>query len=217
MRRNLTMFDLGCGLGGASAAMRDRGWKVFRIDREHDVRADRYCDLRSLLTLPRGLDLIWCSSSCSQFTIQWLGFGTCVRKRKTPDLSVELHIKQLLEESAPRFWVFENVSASRPWLTPIFGPVRCFTGGHVYWTNLPLLVAPQISDKQERSAKLGYNRKRHLVRSLIPYEMSLTVAKTVERLTDRRRGLWHKKPSRSRNSMACSQWSLLGSSSGWTK
>lgn len=186
VKRKLVMFDLGCGLGGASAAMRDRGWTVYSIDRERDVRADRYCDLRSILALPQGLDLIWCSTSCQQFTVTALPWPTCVRARKPIDLSVEHHVRELIENARPRFWLVENVVASRKWLTPIFGPLRCYTGGHCIWGNLPLLI-PQVKSFKTRVGMKncsGGDRKRHLKRSLIQYEMSLAVAETVERLSE---------------------------------
>lgn len=176
------MFDLGCGLGGASAAMRDRGWTVYRIDREHDVKADRYCDLRSLISLPRGLALIWCSTSCAQFSVRALPFGNLAAYKAKPiDLSVELHVKRLIDESKPRYWVVENVARSREWLTPIFGPVRSFTAGHVLWSNIPLLM-PSVKCHKWEHWYDWKGRKRHLVNSKIPYEMSEAVARTVESL-----------------------------------
>lgn len=183
MQRNLVMFDLGCGLGGASAAMRDRGWTVYRVDRMRDVRADRYCDLRSLIALPRGLDLIWCSTSCQQFTVSALPYGNLAQVKLKPiDLSVELHVRDLIERARPRFWLVENVVASRKWLSTIFGPVRCKTGGHCIWGNVPLMLAPIPAHKMERW-RSWRGRKRHLALSLIPYEISAAVAETVERLT----------------------------------
>lgn len=178
------MFDLGCGRGGASAAMRDRGWSVYRIDRMRDVRADRYCDIRSILALPQGLDLIWCSTSCQQFTVTALPYGNLAHVKSKPiDLSVELHVRELIETARPRFWLVENVRASRKWLSPIFGPVRCLTGGHCLWGNVPLMLSAIPSHKIELW-RAWCGRKRHLELSMIPYGMSEAIAATIERLTD---------------------------------
>lgn len=182
MTKRLIMFDLGCGLGGASAAMVDRGWIVVRVDREHDVKADRYCDLRSLIALPRWIDLLWCSTSCQQFSVRNLPYGNLAKAKSKPiDLSVEQHVKELIDQSSPRYWVVENVMAARKWLTPIFGPVRSVTGGHVLWSNIPLLMPFVRGHKNQHWTTFRY-RKRHLILSTIPYEMSLALAKTVERL-----------------------------------
>ena len=176
------MFDLGCGRGGASAAMRDRGWIVYRIDREHDVKADRYCDIRNLLSLPGDIDLLWASTSCSQFTITALPYGNLVHARRPIDLSVELAVRRLIDQSKPHYWLVENVRASRKWLSPIFGRVLCHTGSHVLWGNLPLLLAPVKSHKGGKVWTSWKGRKRHLMLSTIPYEISEAIATTVERL-----------------------------------
>jgi hypothetical protein len=179
------MFDLGCGLGGASAAMRDRGWNVYRIDRERDVKADRYCDLRSLLTLPRGVDLLWASTCCNQFSVLRLPFRNSVNARKPIDLSVELHVKRLIDESRPRFWLVENVVHARKWLNPIFGPPRATVAGHVIWGNLPLLVPWVKPYKFAMDSHTWSGRPRHLKKSLIPYEVSSAIANTVENYVGR--------------------------------
>lgn len=182
MARKPIMFDLGCGLGGASAAMRDRGWIVYRIDREHDVKAERHCDLRNLISLPGGIDLLWASTSCAQFTVTALPFASAVNARRPIDLSVELAVRRLIDQSKPHYWLVENVPSSRRWLTPIFGPVRCRTGGHVLWGNLPLMVSPVAFHKRKLDYVMWHSRRRHLLKSKIPYELSEAIAKTVESL-----------------------------------
>lgn len=182
MTRKPIMFDLGCGLGGASAAMRDRGWTVYRIDREHDVKADRYCDLRSLLSLPGDVDLLWPSTSCQQFTLSILPFKVDVNARRPIDLSVELAVRRLIDQSKPHFGLVENVAASRRYLSAIFGSVRAEAGGHVLWGNLPLLVPHVPARKWELMKSLSGGRRKHLIASKVPYELSEAVARTVESL-----------------------------------
>jgi hypothetical protein len=179
------MIDLCCGLGGASAAMRDRGWQVTTYDCLDDVKPDVLIDVRRLIGLPRNVDLVWASPPCSEFTIMRLPFKTCVAKRKEPDLSIVRACKRLIDEYGPRWWVVENVYALRGWITPILGPVRWMCGSHCLWGNLPGLL-PQVNNHAKTlGANQGRGRKRHLIRSVIPYELSLALALAVEgRLAD---------------------------------
>src|SRR5262249_5046853 len=148
------------------------------------VRAEKYCDLRTLLSLPRNIDLLWISTCCAQFTVQKQPFAVCVRNRKPIDLSVEVAARRLIDESRPRFWLLENVSSSREWLTPIFGSVRGIVAGHVIWGNLPLLIPWVKPYKDKTRLTISDRRKRHLQLSLIPYAVSAAIADTVERLSN---------------------------------
>src|SRR5271166_4289972 len=109
-----TMIDLGCGLGGASRAMRDRGWRVIRVDLMDDVRPDVVADIRALPLKRFPADLLWISTSCSQFTVWRLPWPSAVRARKPIDLSVELGARAFIEWFKPKTWILENVYSSRP-------------------------------------------------------------------------------------------------------
>jgi hypothetical protein len=179
------MIDLCCGLGGASAAMRDRGWQVTTYDCMADVKPDVLCDVRNLINLPRAVDLVWASPPCSQFTVHQLPFKSCVRARREPDMSVFHACKRLIDESAPQWWVIENVMSSRKWVTPFLGPVAARLCGHVLWGRLPGLLPDVPYHKHANYDHMWQSRKRHLLKSVIPYEISLAIALAVEgRLAD---------------------------------
>ncbi len=175
------MLDLGCGLGGASRAMRERGWRVIRVDWKDDVAPDVVADMRALPFRRFPVDLLWVSTSCSQFTVWRLPYRTAVRARRPIDLSVELAVREFIAQLGPRFWVVENVYASREWLTPIFGPVRWMSGSHVLWGNLPGLLPQVHNHGKALFARTGRYRSRHLLRSVVPYELSLSLAIATER------------------------------------
>lgn len=161
--------------------MRDRGWQVTTYDCMADVKPDVRCDVRNLVSLSRQVDLVWASPPCSEFTIMRLPFKSCVAKRKEPDLSTVLACKRLIDDSSPRWWVLENVLASRQWLSPIMGPVAARTSGHVFWGKLPGLLPDAHKSKDAITRRTHASRKAHLLKSVIPYEISLAIALAVER------------------------------------
>lgn len=177
----MTMIDMGCGLGGASRAMRERGWRVIRLDNHADVTPDVVGDMRSPPFRKFHVDLLWVSTSCAQFTIQRLPFGRAVRARKPIDLSCELAVKSFIDYLSPTFFVVENVYASRKWLSPIFGPVRWLSGSHCLWGKLPGLLPQCHYHQKTLCSHKGGDRSRHLMRSVIPYELSLALAIAAER------------------------------------
>lgn len=180
--KRLVMLDLCCGLGGASRAMRERGWTVVGIDREADVKPDIVADVRQLSSRPFHIDLLWCSTDCAKFTRCVLPWKNRAQAKSELDLSVELAVKRLISDWRPRSWVVENTIPARRWLTPMFGPVRAIAGGHVLWSNLALLVPDLPARKTAMGPQAGGERGRYLKRSLIPYEISLAVARAVEAL-----------------------------------
>lgn len=176
-----TMLDLCCGLGGASAAMRARGWRVIGVDNLEAVLPDVVADARALPLRDLQLDLLWASIPCEKFAITVMPWHRERAALNPPDLSCALAVRTELEKRRPRVWVVECVRASRRWLSPIFGPVRAMVDGHVLWGNLPGLI-PQFHRSGGRTKEsFGPQKLRHQKRSIIPYEISLAVALATER------------------------------------
>jgi len=175
------MLDLCCGLGGASAAMRARGWSVTTVDIDAELHPSIVADVRKLTAVNCRIDLLWASPPCVEFSRWALPYPRVVKYRCEPDLSIVQAVRRLISEAQPRFWMVENVQASRKWLTPIFGQVRCRTAGHVLWGNVPLMVA-QIPSHKTADWKRGHNnRLNHLRLAKIPFDLSEAVAVAVER------------------------------------
>jgi len=174
----LVWLDLGAGKGGSSHPARDRGWLVKRVDINPDFEPDIVADLTTWNPEPFHVDLLFASSVCTDFTKWGLPASWACNRggRVEPDLTLSLACKRLIDLFKPGAWVFENVLASRPFLTPVFGPVRAITAGHAFWGNFPGLLPKTRGHKW----KLPPSPDRAAIRAMIPYEIGETLCRAVE-------------------------------------
>tara|TARA_Y100000310_G_C20688747_1_gene820803 strand:- start:1566 stop:2147 length:582 start_codon:yes stop_codon:yes gene_type:complete len=181
------MIDLFSGLGGASEAAVEAGWQVHRCEKnamfhakhgKHpvphtiigDVMALRPAWLRSL----GPIHLLWASPPCDDFarlSMPW------TRKKLPddfkPDLSLILKAVEIRDFYAPRYWCFENVIGSIPYLRPILGDPTQIIGPFVLWHNLPhIMVEPDFSHSKQNFAE---DPLRPWLRAKIPIELSRAV------------------------------------------
>jgi site-specific DNA-cytosine methylase len=210
--RGLTMLDLFSGLGGASQVMAERGWRVVRLDIERKFKPTVVADALRLPLKPFDIDLLWASPVCTEFSK--VGLRCFYPNPPEPDIAQCLAVKQAIEELKPKHWIVENVWASRPWLTQIFGPVRALVPGHALWSDMALLlpnIAPHkgsagywstgrwgpVGHGQRLRAWVkacnrgsgiltGHNGIDAAEASLIPRELSEAICLAVERLNDRK-------------------------------
>lgn len=186
----LVWLDLCSGLGGASQPAKDRGWKVIRVDREPRFDPDILADLTTEGGVLRVLAyaiaerpaMVWASSACTDFTKWGLPSSWACNRggKKEPDLTLSLACKRIIDHLAighPKMaWGFENVLASRKFLTSIFGPVRAIVDGHAIWGNFPGLL-PQTRGHKWR---LPPSPDRAALRAKIPYEIGESICRAVE-------------------------------------
>ena len=163
----LLMVDLFSGLGGASAAMRDRGWLVVTVDIEPRFRPSVVADVRNLPLRCRP-DLLWASPPCDEFAREDMPWS---RTGKTPDLSLVRAALRAVELLQPRFWILENVRGAVRYL----GPWRQRFAPIYLWGDFPLILAPPIRGWKERLSS-----SRPELRAMIPYALSEAVAVAVE-------------------------------------
>ena len=190
---DLTWLDLCSGLGGASQPALERGWKVLRVDNNPQVNPDWVCNLTdeqqrasliftlkfNLRALNRVVNVAWASSVCTDFTKWGLPDSWACNRggKKQPNLALSLGCKAVIDAMNPDCWLFENVAASRPFLTPIFGPVRAMVDGHAIWGNFPGLLPQTRGHKW----KMPPSPDRAALRAKIPYEIGEAICAAVER------------------------------------
>lgn len=170
---NLLMIDGCAGLGGASAPMRARGWKVITLDNDPAFGTDIVADIRTwTYTGPRP-DLMWFSPPCNEFArefMPWCATG------KPPDLSIVKACKRIIDQAQPRYWVIENVKGALKWLEPILRKPAYVCNPYYLWGSFP-----DISHVRVTSNKEHLSSTRAAERALIPYRLSEALAEAIER------------------------------------
>lgn len=163
------MVDLYAGRGGASAAMRDRGWRVVRVEIEPRFEPEIVQDV--MLWTPsfeERVDLLWASPPCTEFSRESMPW---CRTGKTPDLTLVKRAWELKEKLNPKAFVLENVRGAVKYL----GKPRQRFGPVYLWGDFPQVVCETIHGYKER-----LSGKRPDLRSMIPYAISAAVADAIE-------------------------------------
>ncbi len=171
------MLDLCAGLGGASRAMRERGWTVTTLDLDPRFGTDVVADLTTWHWDGGTVDLLWASPPCDEFAREDMPW---CRTGQAPSLTLVQHVQRLVAEIRPRYWVLENVRGAQPYL----GRAPAHYGPIYLWGWFPQF------DCTVRPWKERLSSARADLRAEIPYELSLALAQAVERKvlpTDRKK------------------------------
>ena len=160
------MLDLFSGTGGASSAMRERGWRVVRVELDRSHRPDVVGDV-ARLPIRGQFDLIWASPPCTEYSrsiLPWI-------KGPAPDRSLWQAARDAIALLRPRWWVIENVrGASKWWGSPVrtYGPI-------FLWGDFPDFDAVVPPFKERLSGKDVAKR------AATPRQVSLALALACER------------------------------------
>ena len=173
------MVDLCAGLKGASAAMRDRGWRVVSVDIDPAFQPDVCANIIDWLPPDdlRRCDLVWGSPPCDEFARESMPWS---RTGHTPSTALAEAAYRLMLGLQPRFFVLENVRGAVRHFEPLFGRFTHHFGPFFLWSNLPPLDVPVRSFKERLAGRQKAERAR------VPYALSLAVALAVEA----QRALW---------------------------
>lgn len=166
------MLDLCAGRGGASQAMRARGWHVTTLDNDPAFGCDITADVCGYRYDGPPLDLIWASPPCTEFSRESMPW---CRTGRAPDMRIVAACLRIILECKPRMWVLENVRGAVPWFRPVLGPPRQIVGPFYLWGAFPPLAVPGAFRKKE-----SYSSARPDLRAMIPAALSAAVAVAVE-------------------------------------
>jgi hypothetical protein len=188
----LRVLDLCSGLGGASAAFKDRGHEVVTVDVERKFRPTILADVRYFHGLEGSFDVVLAAPPCQGFSTASLG----VHWKYGPDrvaqegLKIVLACFRIIREIKPRFYVLEN---PRGMLRSCIGlPTEtvfyCSYGAEFQkptdlWHNLPIRLKLPCAPHRSGHYRLGGPGTGHrdpAKRALWPYNLSLTICKVCE-------------------------------------
>jgi hypothetical protein len=192
----MRVFDLFSGLGGFSAAFRDRGHEVVTVDIEERFHPTIRADVRTLRGEPGLFDVVLASPPCQEFSMRFLRPNA-----PPPDLSCVEAVWRLRRElQAPT--IVENVQGAQEFL----GRAIAHRGSQYLWGDVPPVLATmerqvKVGKLPERAPghgrgwvhrhreispgwrqKAGWNRgpEGHALRALIPYPLSLALCMAME-------------------------------------
>jgi hypothetical protein len=165
----MLMLDLFSGLGGASRAMKERGWQVITLEIDPKFSPTLCMDISDYHPpgfLIGDVDLVWASPPCQEFSKSSLPPSwACNRTPPCPDVGLMLQAKRVIEETRPRFWVIENVRGARK-----------VVGSRYLWGDFPIFDTPPVHGKW----RLPPSEDRAAKRSLIPPGISRALALAIE-------------------------------------
>jgi len=182
----MRMLDLFSGLGGASEAFAQNGWRVIRIDNnpifgiggEHEVEGTIIRDVMTLESYDPGkLDFLWASPPCYEFSLAYSAPRAIAMREGVefePDMTLLEQTIKLIDLYKPRYWCIENVLGASKYFAEKLGPHRVKLGSALLWGNFPIigLEAIETKYKEKESGKHRWSQIRSNHAAKIPYWMS---------------------------------------------
>lgn len=111
----MLVIDLFSGMGGWSAAFRDRGHKVYRVEIDRRFPAELHADVLDLtwMDFPLHPDIVLASPPCEGFSVMnigknWHHDGTPKTPKAEHSLRLVEHTLDLIGAIRPKFWIMEN-------------------------------------------------------------------------------------------------------------
>jgi hypothetical protein len=169
----LLMLDLCCGLKGASAAMRERGWEVVTVDNDPSFEPTVVADVREWRWSGRRPDLVWSSPPCIEFSRESMPW---TRRGIVPSMDVVEACVRISREAEARFWLLENVRGALKWFRPTLGEPRYRASPQFLWGVAP--VTFQLPSVKQYKKQHASNRAD--LRAMVPWHLSLALARAVE-------------------------------------
>jgi len=184
------MLDLYSGLGGASEAFVQAGWKVIRVEKNpdlayvpHTLTLDCHDWADWAADLPQ-IDLVWASPPCTEFSNGYNApkirasragedYDACMKS-----VMAALDIVDLVK---PKYWILENVVGSIEFIEPLIGKHRQKVGPCILWGNFPHTIMPQGWIPKSKVAMTTAQ-----ARSMIPFELSFALLEACRQQTDLR-------------------------------
>lgn len=169
------MVDLCSGLGGASGAFVQAGWRVITVDIEPKFHPTIVGDVRLLKgadITPERPTLVWASPPCIDFSresMPWCRTGIA------PSVTLVQNCLRLINELSPRYWVIENVRGAQRWLSALVGKRAKHVGPFYLWGEFPIFTC-----ELRMRNKMAYSGDQDAERAQIPEKLSKALLRAIE-------------------------------------
>lgn len=167
----MRMLDLFAGLGGASQAMRSRGWDVVTVDNDPRFGCTHTADLSTWSYDGPPIDLVWASPPCTEFSRESMPW---CRTGKAPSTGLVHAALRIIAEVSPTWWVIENVRGATKYLNPLMGPPLQSHGPFFLWGQFPAFACRVKPFKEKLSSA------RRAERAKVPEALSSALAVACE-------------------------------------
>ena len=180
------MIDLCSGLGGASEAFFQNGWKVHRFDNnkifsdpqsENYVPHTTYCDVTKFIPT-MDCDFLFASPPCYQFSLAYdAPRPRAAREGRPfkPDMTILEKIIEYRDRINPRYWAIENVVGAGKYFSEYLGPCRIKLGAALLWGNFPLVGFKEVDARwkyKNDNSRARYSPIRSNIIAKLPYWIS---------------------------------------------
>lgn len=169
----MRMIDICSGLGGASEAMKIRGWDVTRVDINPSFMPDVIADVLHYSYDGIQPDLIWCSPPCTEFAREFMPWS---KTGKIPEMSILVACIQIIKDVKPYYWVIENVKGAVKWFLPYLGRPAYVCNPYYLWGKFPSIAHVKVAGNKERLSST-----KSAERGLIPFKLSNALAEAIEK------------------------------------
>ena len=175
----MKVLDLFSGLGGFSQAFKDRGHIVITVDNNPKFKPDVCKDIMKLTKKDFNgfnFDIVLASPPCTEFSKSTMPDSWNKKRTVNPDTLLLQKTLKVLYWIKPRWWIIENVRGAVPYFDLLIGKPVKKVGSRYLWGNFPIVDC----EKKFGKWKLPPSADRSAKRSLIPYNMSLSICKMCE-------------------------------------
>ena len=145
------------------------GWTTISVDNDPRVSPDVLADVREWQYQGERPDLIWASPPCTEFSRE---FFPWTRTGRSPDMSIYLACRKIIDASRPRWWIIENTRGA----VPYFGPYQAVFYPYYLWGRFPPLGRVDLIGRRHKDS---YASTAKAERAKIPYALSRAVAHAI--------------------------------------
>jgi len=175
----MKILELYCGTKSFSNVGKEMNNEVFTIDNNPKFKPDLCIDILKLKKTSFPIlkyDVVLASPPCTEFSKSNMPDSWNKNRSVLPDTRLLQKTIKIIYWIKPKYWVIENVTGARPFFYLFLGEYKKKVGSRYLWGDFPIFDCKNVYGKW----KLPPGDDRPALRSLIPYDLSLALCKSIE-------------------------------------